>query len=242
MFPTLVATHTKFRAMPKHAWSFATTLIPWPTLPVPDPPNLSALACGPIPSTTMRPRSLWTCIRQLALRGGLRDTEQRFTTPKTLIIISLWPVVVTTGSTLVWLRTSLDQSVDHSLPSVNRDSPNLRTGPGPGPSKSGKKTRLDWTSKHYSYYEEYDHYKPSVLPHLRPKPVAPLTPSPSPVQKSEQGSTTSGTQDEYILTNAHDEPPSPTTCPPTTPLEYGEPSLPSLLHCHIPNPLSTINT
>ncbi|KAH9170260.1 hypothetical protein EDB89DRAFT_1907991 [Lactarius sanguifluus] len=80
--PTLAATHTKFRAMPKHARSFATTLIPWPTLPVPDPPDLAAFARGPIPSTTMRPRSLWTHTQRLALRGGLRDTERRFTPPK----------------------------------------------------------------------------------------------------------------------------------------------------------------
>ncbi|KAH9030878.1 hypothetical protein EDB85DRAFT_2146392 [Lactarius pseudohatsudake] len=50
-------------------------------MPVPDPPDLAALARGPSPSTQMRPRSLWTPIRQLALRGDVRDTERRFTHP-----------------------------------------------------------------------------------------------------------------------------------------------------------------
>ncbi|KAH9006639.1 hypothetical protein EDB84DRAFT_1605017 [Lactarius hengduanensis] len=51
-------------------------------MPVPDPPDLAALARGPSPSTQMRPRSLWMPIRQLALRGDVRDTERRFTHPK----------------------------------------------------------------------------------------------------------------------------------------------------------------
>ncbi|KAH9169244.1 hypothetical protein EDB89DRAFT_1908773 [Lactarius sanguifluus] len=51
-------------------------------MPVPDPPDLAALARGPSPSTPIRPQSPWTHIRQLALRGGLRDTKRHFTPPK----------------------------------------------------------------------------------------------------------------------------------------------------------------
>ncbi|KAH9177124.1 hypothetical protein EDB89DRAFT_1902820 [Lactarius sanguifluus] len=81
-FTILVITQTKFHATPKRARSLATTLIPSSTMPVPDPPDLATFARGPRPSTPTRPRSPWTYIRQLALRGGPRDTEQRFIPPK----------------------------------------------------------------------------------------------------------------------------------------------------------------
>ncbi|KAH9024613.1 hypothetical protein EDB85DRAFT_2277536, partial [Lactarius pseudohatsudake] len=49
---------------------------PTPRLPV-AAPDLAALARGLIPSTLMCPRSSWTHIRQLAQRGGLRDSSRR---------------------------------------------------------------------------------------------------------------------------------------------------------------------
>ncbi|KAH9177656.1 hypothetical protein EDB89DRAFT_1902273 [Lactarius sanguifluus] len=94
-----------------------------------------------------------------------------------------------------------------------------------------------WDGDSASYYEEYDHYSPSVLPHLRPKSITPLASPPAFVQKLEQGPSSTDTQDKYTLTNAHDEPPSrppsPTTCPttprPATPLEYEGEAFPPLV-------------
>ncbi|KAH9159875.1 hypothetical protein EDB89DRAFT_1915510 [Lactarius sanguifluus] len=85
-----------------------------------------------------------------------------------------------------------------------------------------------WDGDSASYYEEYDHYNPSVLPHLRPKP-------PTSVQKLEQVPSSTDTQDKNDSTNEPpSRPPSPTTCPttprPVTPLEYEGEAFPPLLH------------
>ncbi|KAH9166362.1 hypothetical protein EDB89DRAFT_1910773 [Lactarius sanguifluus] len=86
-----------------------------------------------------------------------------------------------------------------------------------------------WDGDSASYYEEYDHYSPSVLPHLRPKPLTPLASPPTAVQKLEQDPPSTDTQDN----EPPSRPPSPTTCPttprPATPLEYKGEAFPPLL-------------
>ncbi|KAH9161526.1 hypothetical protein EDB89DRAFT_1913836 [Lactarius sanguifluus] len=92
-----------------------------------------------------------------------------------------------------------------------------------------------WDGDSASYYEEYEHYSPSVLPHLRPKPLTPLASPPASVQKLEQDPSSTDTQDKNASTNEPpSRPPSPTTCPttprPATPLEYEGEAFPPLLH------------
>ncbi|KAH9161745.1 hypothetical protein EDB89DRAFT_2080374 [Lactarius sanguifluus] len=92
-----------------------------------------------------------------------------------------------------------------------------------------------WDGDSASYYEEYDHYNPSVLPHLRPKPLTPLASPPTSVQELEQDPPSTDTQDKNASTNEPpSRPPSPTTCPttprPATPLEYEGEAFPPLLH------------
>ncbi|KAH9162059.1 hypothetical protein EDB89DRAFT_2080039 [Lactarius sanguifluus] len=93
-----------------------------------------------------------------------------------------------------------------------------------------------WDGDSASYYEEYDHYTPpgpsrqSSQPRRLPSPLTPLASPSAFVQEFVQGSSTSGTQYEYTLTDIHGELPSglpspisrPTTPRPATPLEYGE--------------------
>ncbi|KAH9169724.1 hypothetical protein EDB89DRAFT_1908372 [Lactarius sanguifluus] len=99
-----------------------------------------------------------------------------------------------------------------------------------------------WDGDSASYYEEYDHYTPpgpsrqSSQPCRLPSPLTPLTSPSAFVQEFVQGSSTTGTQYEYTLTDIHGEPPSglpspisrPTTPRPATPLEYEGEAFPPL--------------
>ncbi|KAH9158613.1 hypothetical protein EDB89DRAFT_2085749 [Lactarius sanguifluus] len=99
-----------------------------------------------------------------------------------------------------------------------------------------------WDGDSASYYEEYDHYTPpgpsrqSSQPRRLPSPLTPLASPSAFVQEFVQGSSTSGTQYEYTLTDIHGELPSglpspisrPTTPRPATPLEYEGEAFPSL--------------
>ncbi|KAH9166536.1 hypothetical protein EDB89DRAFT_1910579 [Lactarius sanguifluus] len=92
-----------------------------------------------------------------------------------------------------------------------------------------------WDGDSASYYKECDHYSPSVLPHLHPKPLTPLASPPASVQKLEQDPSSINTQDKNASTNEPpSRPPSPITCPttprPATPLEYEGEAFPPLLH------------
>ncbi|KAH9180282.1 hypothetical protein EDB89DRAFT_1900224 [Lactarius sanguifluus] len=88
-------------------------------IPVPNPPDLATLMRAPHPSTPMRPRSPWTQLRQLTL---CRDGSPN--------------------------RFGASPVKDPFGPSL-RHSENPGTGSGSGPSKLGKKTGPDQTSKHY---------------------------------------------------------------------------------------------
>ncbi|KAH9160602.1 hypothetical protein EDB89DRAFT_1914617, partial [Lactarius sanguifluus] len=93
-----------------------------------------------------------------------------------------------------------------------------------------------WDGDSASYYKEYNHYTPpgpsrqSSQPRRLPSPLTPLASPSAFVQEFVQGSSTSGTQYEYTLTDIHGELPSglpspisrPTTPHPATPLKYGE--------------------
>ncbi|KAH9161757.1 hypothetical protein EDB89DRAFT_2080343 [Lactarius sanguifluus] len=99
-----------------------------------------------------------------------------------------------------------------------------------------------WDGDSASYYKEYDHYTPpgpsrqSSQPRRLPSPLTPLASPSAFVQEFVQGSSTSGTQYEYTLTDIHSELPSglpspisrPTTPHPTTPLKYEEEAFPPL--------------
>ncbi|KAH9167823.1 hypothetical protein EDB89DRAFT_1909699 [Lactarius sanguifluus] len=99
-----------------------------------------------------------------------------------------------------------------------------------------------WDGDSASYYEEYDHYTPpgpsrqSSQPRRLPSPLTPLASPSAFVQEFVQGSSTTGTQYEYTLTDIHGELPSglpspisrPTTPRPATPLEYREEASPPI--------------
>ncbi|KAH9167538.1 hypothetical protein EDB89DRAFT_1909952 [Lactarius sanguifluus] len=91
-----------------------------------------------------------------------------------------------------------------------------------------------WDGDSASYYEEYDHYTPpgpsqqSSQPRRLPSPLTPLASPSAFVQEFVQGSSTTGTQYEYTLTDIHElvypDPPSnptpslrPVSAPPRIP-------------------------